>query len=118
MDEALANFQGMTPEDYLEEAKRLDQAASAAPSRKGGGTNAYHGRSRLLRYWYEWAAKHNLEPLSYWEQTKLYVDASLEAERRVSIPPNPEPEVLTEVDLLTGPRSVAPGGYPPSPSLA
>ena len=100
MDEAPANFQGVTPEDYLEEAKRLERAASAAPSRKGGGTNAYHGRSRLLRYWYEWAAKHNLELLSYWEQTKLYVDASLEAERRISVPPSPEPDALTEDEKL------------------
>lgn len=94
MDELPTNFQGIMPEDYLEEVKRLGGAAHTASASEKSGTDAYYGRGKLLQYWYEWAAKHNLEPLSYREQTKLYVAASLEAERRMSIPSILEPGVL------------------------
>jgi DNA-binding XRE family transcriptional regulator len=73
-NEQTDNFQGITPEMYLEEAQRL------------GEGNAFWGLGRVLGYWFDWIEQHNLKPLTFIDAGKVYLQARAKAEKEVEAP--------------------------------
>jgi hypothetical protein len=77
MSSDLKNFRGIGAEDFLEEHERAQE--------NGPANTAYQGWGELLNLWYAWCEERDLEPVDdFREQTRLYVDAEKEAERRAA----------------------------------